>query len=113
MNKMTAVFIYIICGMISAASQILLKISSEKKHKNLFAAYCNGYVITAYTLLFGSMFISMIAMRYISYKYAPVYTTLSYVFVLLFCALILKEKISTRRCMGAGIIILGIIIFSF
>lgn len=114
MNKWIAVLLYICSGLIAAVSQLLMKQDAVRhKEENGIRRLFHFKVILAYGLMFGTVLINMLAMRYIPYKYAAVFGTFSYIFVLLLGYLALKERIGKIRAMGACIILLGIVIFNW
>ena len=97
-------------ALLAAVSQILLKMSAGKTHKNEIMEYLNIYVISGYAMLFLSMLLNFVAYKYIEYRFGPVINALSYVFVLFLGNLFLKEKITARKFWGNILIIIGIII---
>lgn len=114
MSRWIAVLIYLFSGFVAAASQILMKKEAVKyKNENGFRRILHWKVIFAYGFMLGTVFLNMIAMRYIPYKYAPVMATFSYVFVLLLGKLILNEQIGKTEKIGCALILLGIVVFNF
>lgn len=113
MNKWIAVFLYGCSGLVAAVSQLLMKLEAEKNREEKgIRRILHIRVIVAYGLMFGTMLLNMIAMRYVPYKYAPVLGTFSYIFVLLLGYFGLKENIGKRKALGACVILLGIVIFN-
>lgn len=113
MNKWIAVFLYACSGLIAAVSQLLMKLEAQKSSDEKgIRRILHIRVIVAYGLMFGTILINMIAMRYVPYKYAPILGTFSYIFVLLIGYFGLKEKIGKRRALGACVILLGIVLFN-
>ena len=96
---------------IAAVSQLLLKISANKKHDSFFKEYLNPYVITGYGLLFCSTILTILAFKGIDYRNGPVIESLGYLFVLVLCKIFLKEKINLKSILGNFAIILGIVIY--
>ena len=96
---------------IAAVSQLLLKISANKKHKSFIHEYLNTYVIIGYGLLFCSTILTILAFKGIDYRNGPIVESLGYLFVLLLCRFFLKEKINKRSLLGNFVIILGIVIY--
>ncbi len=114
MNRWIAVLLYICSGLIAAVSQLLMKREAkanegEKGIRRIF----HIRVMAAYGLMFGTMFINMIAMRYVPYKYVAVLGTFSYIFVLLLGYFVLKEHIGKVRALGACVILAGIVLFNW
>ena len=113
MNKWIAVFLYGCSGLIAAISQLLMKLEAEKSREERgVRRILHIRVMAAYGLMFGTILINMIAMRYIPYKYVPVLGTFSYIFVLLLGYFVLKESVGKRKVLGACMILLGIVIFN-
>lgn len=113
MNKELAILIYCCSGMLAAVSQLLLKIVAEKNKKNVgLQKLLDIRVILAYGMLLSTIFMNMIAMRYMPYKYTPVLATISYVFVLLLSYFVLKERINKRQFFGTLLIFAGIVVFN-
>ncbi|HEX2938096.1 MAG TPA: EamA family transporter [Ruminiclostridium sp.] len=96
---------------LAAVSQVLLKISANKKHDSFLKEYLNIHVITGYGLLVCSTILTIMAFKGLDYKNGPVIESLGYLFVLLLCRFFLKEKITVRNIVGNLVIIFGIIIF--
>lgn len=96
----------------SAISQVLLKQSANKKYENPIREYLNWRVIVAYGIFFGVLLLNTYCYTKVDMRYGPVIDTATYVFVLLFSWLILKEKITKQKVIGNLIIILGIIIYT-
>lgn len=113
MNRMIAISIYVCSGMLAALSQLLLKIAAnENGQMKGLKKLLNFKVIVAYGMLFATIFMNMIAMRYMPYKYTPILATISYIFVLILSRLCLHEKIKKKQMMGTILIFAGIVIFN-
>ena len=110
MNKY-AFILYLVAVFIASISQILLKISANNKYVTSMKQYMNGLVIVSYGLFVLSIVLATLALRKIEYKYGTVMESLSYFFVLIGSSLILKEKLTKRKLLGVGIIVIGIVIF--
>ena len=96
----------------TSVSQILLKQSAGKEHKNLLLEYLNWRVILAYAIFVGVLLLNTYAYTRIDMKYGAVIDTFSYVFVMLLSWIILKEKITRRRIVGNLIIMLGVFVYT-
>ncbi len=97
---------------ITAISQVILKISANKKHKGLIFEYINPYVLLSYMCYFGVLVLNVFIYTKIDYRFGVVINSMASVLVMLFSKLILKETITKRRIAGNALIILGILIFS-
>ena len=112
MNNVIAVSIYTVSGFIAAISQLILKIVAKRSNdKTGLMQYMDIRILAAYGMLFATIFFNMIAMRYMPYKYAPVLSSLSYVFVLILGRIVLHEVIGTKKMIGIVLIFLGMFIF--
>ena len=101
----------IACAFITALSQILLKTQANTTgDKGLFSKFLNVRVIASYGLLFLTLAINQVALRYVPLSVMPCITATSFVWVFVMGALILKEKVSPRKALGVAIIIAGVII---
>lgn len=96
----------------SAISQVLLKQSANKEHKNPLREYLNWRVILAYGIYFGVLLLNTWCYTRVDMRYGPVIDTAAYVFVLLFSRAILKEKITRGKLLGNLVIVLGIVIYT-
>ena len=113
MNKWIAILLYIFSGFIAALSQYIMKKEAVKhKEETGIRRMLHVNVIFSYVLMFSTIFINMIAMRYIPYKYAPILTTFSYIFVLILGYYGLNERIGKKKALGAFFILLGVVIFN-
>lgn len=96
---------------LASVSQILLKKGAMKGYDSFLKEYLNPWVISGYALLFGSVFLTITGLRALSYFNAPVVESLGYVLVPILSAVFFHEKITLRKSMGIGCIVLGMIIF--
>lgn len=110
MNKYIVIFVFMV--FLSCCSQILLKISANKKYKNKIQEYLNIYVILGYLIFFAVALVNAWAMKGIELKMVPILEASGYIFVLILSLLIFKEKINKNKIIGNLIIIVGIIIFT-
>ena len=100
------------CTVFSAISQILLKQSANRQYASPLKEYLNWRVITAY-LIFGMvLLVNTYAYTNVDLKYGPVLDTFTYVFVLIFSWLVLKEKITKGKLIGNMIIVAGVLIYT-
>lgn len=109
---MKYILIFLGSVLISSLSQVLLKISAEKEHSNIWREYLNLRTIGAYGLFFLSTLITVFAYKYVSLSMGAVLEASGYIFVTVFGVLILKEKVGKRKLMGLGLILVGILIFN-
>lgn len=101
----------IIAAFVTALSQILLKTQANTTGgKGFFSKFLNIRVIVSYGLLFLTLAINQIALRYVPLSVMPCITSTSFIWVFVMGALILKEKVSPRKVLGVAIIIAGVVI---
>jgi drug/metabolite transporter (DMT)-like permease len=105
------VILMILAALLSAVSQVLLKISARKKHSSSITEYLNIYVILGYGILALTMLMTTLAYGYLEYKYGPVLLSSAYAFVLLSGWLFLKEKLTVNKVVGTLLIVAGIIVY--
>lgn len=109
---MKYILIFLVSVLISSLSQVLLKISAEKEHSNIWQEYLNLRTIGAYGLFFISTLITVIAYKYVSLSMGAVLEASGYIFVTVFGMLILKEKVGKRKLIGLILILIGILVFN-
>lgn len=102
--------IYLFSVFISAISQILLKLSAQKNHKDILHEYLNPYVIGAYAIFFCSSILTIIAYRRVPWSMGPIIESVGYVFVTILGYFCLHETIGRKKAMGLACILIGIAI---
>lgn len=107
-----SVLILLASVLVASVSQILLKISANKKYETGLKEYLNPLVITAYVMLLGSTVLTMIALRHLPLSHQPLYESVSYIFVSVMGYFLLKERFSKRKLIGLALILAGIFVFS-
>ena len=105
------ILIIIFTTFFSSVSQVLLKQSANKKHKNFLFEYLNWRVGIAYFIFGMVLILNTYAYTRVEMKYGAVLDSLTYVFVMILSYFILKEKFSKKRLIGNIMIILGIIVY--
>ena len=112
MNDAIAIGIYTVSGLVAAISQLILKFAALKPNgKEGIMRYMDIRIVISYAMLFATVFMNMIAMRYMPYKFAPVLSSVSYVFVLILGRFVLHERIGGKKALGIVIIFLGMFVF--
>jgi len=97
---------------IASISQILLKISANRKHNSKIREYFNPYVIIAYSIFCFSLILTILALRGLELKNVPIIESTGYIYILILSRIFLKEKITKYKIGGSFLIILGIIVFN-
>lgn len=113
MNSKISILIMIVSAILAAFSQVLLKSSSnENKSASMIESIFKVKVIIAYGILLLTMFLNIVAYKYLPYKIGPIISTLTYVFVLIFSRYFFNEKITKNILIGSVLIIIGIVIYN-
>ena len=97
---------------VASLSQILLKQSAEKDHKNFFAKFLNWRVILGYALMMGTTVINVFAYRGVELKVTPMIESTGIIWVTVLAAVFLGERPTKRGIISILITIIGIIVFS-
>ena len=105
------VIIWLAAMFIAAISQVLMKMSANREHKNTFREYANVFVATAYGLAVVSLYLTNLAFTKLDLKYSPVFQAIKYIFIWILGYFVLKEHISKRRLLAITVIVIGIIVF--
>ena len=109
MNKY--VVLLILAVLVSSISQIILKKSASKSYNSVLKEYLNVYVITGYILMVISTVLVVFGLKWVPYKNEPIIESLGYLFVMILSNRILGEKITKKKILGNGLILLGILIY--
>lgn len=110
LSKYIAIWMFSV--FISSVSQVMLKIAANKTYDKKIKEYLNPIVITAYGIFFISTLLTMYALKFVPLTMSPIIESTSYIFVPVLGFLILREKISKRRLLGMGIMVIGIFVFT-
>ena len=97
---------------LTGVSQVLLKKSANKTYEKWIEEYLNWQVILAYGIFFGVLLVNTYAYTKVDMKYGTVIDTFSYVFVMLFSWLLLREKFTKRKVIGNLIIMVGVLVYT-
>lgn len=97
---------------LTGISQVLLKKSANKTYEKWIYEYLNWQVILAYGIFFGVLLVNTYAYTQVDMKYGAVIDTFSYVFVMIFSWLLLREKFSRRKVVGNLVIMAGVLIYT-
>ena len=105
--------LFLVSVLISSISQIVLKVSANRKHENAIKEYLNPLVIAAYGMFFFATMLTAMAYRGVPLLMGPVLEATGYVYVASLSVLILKEKMGFRKILGNVLIIVGIVVCTF
>lgn len=106
------IILFLVCVLIAAVSQVLLKKESMKPHDNIIKEYLNPLVVIAYFLFFSTTVLELIAYKKIPLSLGPVLETSSYFYITIFGMIIFKEKLNLKKVLALLLIITGILIFT-
>lgn len=108
---MTGYILFFLFGvLISAVSQIMLKLAAREEHKSWIYEYLNVKVIVAYAIFFGATLITVFCYKGLPLSLGAMLDATGYVFVTVLGHFILKESVSKRKILGIALVIVGIII---
>ncbi len=96
----------------NSLSQVMLKKAAMKQRKSWIFEYLNPMVIGAYVLAFGALPLMSESMKVVSLSLGGVIEATGYVIVMILGVLLLKEKLTPKKMLGATLIILGAVIYS-
>ena len=115
MNR--SIFFYAVIAIIgvfvSAVSQVMLKKAALRNYNTSLGEYLNPLVIGAYILFVGATFMAIYAYKGIPLSLGPILEATSYIWITFFGVKIFGEKISKKKAMALGLIILGILVYAF
>lgn len=101
-----------VCVVISAMSQILLKKSADKKYDNIIKEYLNTPVIISYLIFFASVLMDAYSLNGISLAFNSLIDSLGYILIPIFSYIFLQEKLNRWQLIGILIIFCGFVVFS-
>lgn len=91
---------------------MLLKQGARQQYDTWWRQYINGWVIGGYAIMFGTMMMNIYAMsRGVEVKEVSIIESMSYIFVPILSFVIFKERLTWRKVISIGVIIIGIIVF--
>ena len=109
----TYVFIFISASLISAFSQILLKVAARKEYRSWIYEYLNVRVISAYFIFFLATLLTVYCYKVIPLSLGAMLEASGYVFVTVLGRIILKESVSKQKLIGMALVITGVIVVAF
>lgn len=96
---------------LASCTQVMLKVSANKKQNSRIQEYLNPYVIGAYFIFVVNTLVSIYCYRYLELKQGGILQMFGYIFVLIFDRVFFKGKITHKKVFGVVMIIAGIIVF--
>ncbi|MBO4903998.1 MAG: EamA family transporter [Lachnospiraceae bacterium] len=104
------IIIFLASSLISAFSQILLKIAARRKYSSWIFEYLNVRVISAYAIFFLATLLTVYCYKVVPLSVGAMLEASGYVFVTVLGRIILREKISKQKLLGMALVISGVII---
>lgn len=104
--------IFLVSVFLSAVSQVILKKSALKSHKNKRREYLNLYTAGAYGLFLVSSVMTAAAYRSVPLSKGQILEAGGYIYVSFFSAVFLKEHLTKREIFGILCILTGIVIYA-
>ena len=98
--------------LVSAISQVMLKISAGHAHQNAVREYVNPLVIGAYALFVLSTLLTVYAYKEVPLSLGPILESTSYLYVTAFGVLIFKEHVGAKKLVALALIVGGICVFA-
>ena len=99
---------------LAACAQMLLKQGARQQYAQWWRQYANGWVISGYAIMFGTMIMNIYAMsKGVQVKELSIIESMSYLFVPALSFVMFKEKLIWRKILAIGIIIIGVIVFLY
>ena len=98
---------------LTAISQLLLKIGANRgKSRHPVKLFLNPFTAIAYALFFIVTLMNLYAYKMLPLKCAVILLPFIYILIGIFSYIFLKEKMNRNQLIGAGIIILGVVLFN-
>lgn len=110
MNEVLYTCILLVSVLMSAASQAMLKASSDRSYSTHISEYLNPLVIGAYSLLFFSTVLVVVSLKVLPLSLLPLFEALGYVFVAVIGVVFFKEHIRGRKLVGLALIVAGMLV---
>lgn len=95
--------------LISAISQIMLKMAARQEHKSWIYEYLNVKVIVAYIIFFAATLITIYSYKGLPLSLGAILDATGYIFVTILGRLVLKENISKRKILGIVLVLIGVV----
>ena len=97
---------------VAACAQMLLKQGARQAYSPWWRQYLNPWVISGYTLMFAAMVANIWCMHQgLQLKELSIIESMSYFFVPALSWFLFRERITRRKALAIGIIIIGVIVF--
>lgn len=96
----------------SSCSQMLLKKGASVEYNSFIRQYLNPWVISGYGIMGLAVIVNIYCMsKGVQVKELSIIESLSYLFVPCLSWMFFGEKITTRKALAIGLILIGVLIF--
>ena len=107
MDNWIYVIMFLLAVFISSCAQIIFKKKAMQKYNGIYT-YFNIYVLTAYAMFFLSSLCAVWLYKYIPLSTGTLLDASGYVYVVIFSAIFLNEKITLKKFIGVTLIAGGV-----
>ena len=97
---------------LSSIAQVLLKKEAMIRHISKLSEYLNIKVISAYTIMLFTVFLSVYSYKGIPLYMGPILEATQFVYVMILSKIILNETINLQKIVGIITIMVGILFCS-
>lgn len=105
-------FVILLAVMAAAGAQMLLKQGARLEYSPWWRQYVNGWVISGYGIMFMAMVVNIFCMhRGVCLKELSILESTSYLFVPVLAYICFCEKMTRKKALAIGVIIVGVIVF--
>ena len=112
MSEMLSHALVMLLGVaIAGFSQLLLKRAAGREYSHWIFQYLNVRVIAGYAIMVFSTLCTVYAYRVIPLSMSPIWEAAGQIIVAALSFFVLKEKMTRRKLIGLGVILVGILVF--
>jgi len=98
---------------LTALGHVCFKLGATREpHRSTLTVYLNWYSVLAYAMMLGVTLLNLYAYKVLPLKVSVIIHPFTYIFIAAFSFLILSERISRSQVMGAGFVIIGLVVFN-
>lgn len=108
----TYYLIALLAVLLTAISQVLLKMGAHRAGSIAWRLYLNGYTLTAYASLVVVTLLNLYAYHVIPLKAAVALLPLTLLLVAILSFWVLNERLTRKQIFGAIIILVGLLVFN-
>lgn len=98
--------------LLTALSQILMKLGARNAGSIAWRIYLNGYTVTAYIILVVVTLLNLYAFKQIPLKTGVALLPVTLLLVVFFSHWLLQERLTKKQIRGAIVILIGLVVFN-